>query len=95
MSQQHKDLGGDQGEEMSQQHKDLGGDRGEEMSQQHKETSQQKASRLASNMDAFAGREQLTYGELAVREMETFIVIFTLEMVASADGRDRLTISEG
>ena len=61
---------------------------------QCKETSQ-RASRLASNMDALAGREQLTYGELAVREMETFIVIFTLEMVASADGRDILAILEG
>lgn len=39
-------------------------------------------------MDALAGVEQLTYGELAVREIDTFIVIFTLEMVAS-EGEDR------
>ena len=38
-------------------------------------------------MDAFAGMEQLTYGELAVREIETFIVIFSLEMVASVEGK--------
>ena len=35
-------------------------------------------------MDIFAEREQLAYGELAVREMETFIVTVTLEIVASA-----------
>ena len=44
------------------------------------------SSSLASNMDVFAGAEQLTYGELAVREMETFIVIFSLAMVPSAHG---------
>ena len=35
-------------------------------------------------MDIFAEREQLAYGELAVREMETFMVTVTREIVASA-----------
>ena len=38
-------------------------------------------------MDALAGPEQLMYGESAASEIEMFIVIFTPEMVASADGR--------
>ena len=39
---------------------------------------------LASNMDIFAEREQLAYGELAVREIETSIVTVTRDIVASA-----------
>ena len=39
---------------------------------------------LASNMDALAGVEQPIYSESAVREIDTFIVTFTLDMVASA-----------
>ena len=52
------------------------------------------SSSLASNKDAFAGAEQLAYGESTVREMVTFIVIFSPAMVPSVDGMKGLVKSQ-
>ena len=45
-------------------------------------------------MDAFADIEQLTYGESALREIVTFILTFSLEMVISVEGMDGDVITQ-
>ena len=45
-------------------------------------------------MDAFADIEQLTYGESASREIVTFILTFSLEMVISVERMDGEVITQ-